>query len=311
MKNDNINVTLNNHRDVYSHHDYNDTISSNDSIDTDLSNESNDTNDTDDTNSSNDTNDTNDTNSSNDTNDTNDTDDTNSSNDTNGTTDTNDTNSFEKKNNGNDGKHKTLKIKNNHEILICDTIAGKTSKLKVYIFDVINRCDLEKNNYEIHLMDYNVDTLKLFISECCCKADIQNNDIAQKISKIIEHKYNEDAQHISVYTSIYKNIKKYFSLECVEKLSNYTKMTENDILDDINHIARDTEICLSLMKKCPIDSMKYAYYKDLLYVNPHKLFNFPSKKAYEEYLNLVDTIIKEREKEKMSDILEQCNGIFD
>ena len=97
---------------------------------------------------------------------------------------------------------------------------------------------------------------------------------------------------------LFKNTFKTF--QATELQDKFISLSENDLLDDLDFMHDETtkiQILMNVMKQKG-ETERYDFYNDLISVNIHKMFQFPSKEDYDRYIDKIRQIT-EKDKEEI------------
>lgn len=125
-----------------------------------------------------------------------------------------------------------------------------------------------------------------------------DTSIDQKLSlldsSIMIHKPNL----LIISYELFKNTFKTF--QATELQDKFISLSENDLLDDLDFMHDETtkiQILMNVMKQKG-ETERYDFYNDLISVNIHKMFQFPSKEDYDRYIDKIRQIT-EKDKEEI------------
>jgi hypothetical protein len=120
----------------------------------------------------------------------------------------------------------------------------------------------------------------------------------QKKSLIDERLFNN---MIDILVIRYELFKKHFiRFQAIEIQDKFTPLSEEDLLNDVDFMRDEVakiQIQMNVMKqKGEIE--RYQFYNDLISINMYKMFQFPNKNEFEEYIDKI-RLITERDSKDM------------
>lgn len=166
-----------------------------------------------------------------------------------------------------------MKFRSDTKVII-DNIDNKVS---IIIGPIIDRTNKNWSKYSVNIDTNEFKTIKNIL------INTKNNIIDNKI------------------VILYSEFKKHFRINYVNKLEYECKMTREDFMNDIDFM-RDE------IMKCKISVNKYKQsdrkdlvirYENLINNEQHKMFQVDTKEEYDNYLDHIENLITDYEKEAM------------
>ena len=168
----------------------------------------------------------------------------------------------------------------------------------IYIGPIINRLTLSWNFYKIGL--------DIIINK-------NTFDILHEKEEV--NRQDDCKEYIIKYKDFTKNIK----ISYVELINDMTyKMTNNDLLDDLDFMKSEIVKCRISMNKFKLlnEIDKYNTYDKMINHEQYKMFQLPSSEDFDKYLDTISSLldketIEENEKENMNYISLLSNQIWE
>ncbi len=170
----------------------------------------------------------------------------------------------------------------------------------IIIGPIINRYYLCWSHYQVFVKDY-----------------CNNEDLKKRLQKLtINTCSSESLESVESVESVdlmnqfiinYNESKKIFSIDYVTELLDYrTMLTNEDLMNDLDYMKNEIIGRQILMNKFKQQNNNDAYtkYYQMIYHEPHKLFQFLSHIEYTKYLDIIDNIItKQNDENKTNEVI--------